>query len=128
MTAPTGPDRTGVVARLDALEAAHKGATRDGWHVMRSADDRRAYVITTERVVTDSAGCAVADAAAIVAEHNSYGHLLAVVRGVLDLADEMAASADMPDTHGEFDRGVAAHQRDAADRLRSVVAAALGEA
>ncbi|HEU5026641.1 MAG TPA: hypothetical protein VFV01_17120 [Spirillospora sp.] len=77
-------DRTGVVARLDALEAAHKGATSGPWQYdpetpgeVWDSDERYPHVL---------GGCEEsADAAAIVAEHNATPALIAAVRGVLDL-------------------------------------------
>jgi hypothetical protein len=65
------------------------------------------------------------DAAAIVSDHNAVPDLIAALTAVLDLADELEAASGLPTTHGEFDRGVAAHQRDAAERLRAAVAAPL---
>lgn len=87
-------------ALLDQLDAAQQAATPGPWHVMRSNDERRAYAITAGRIVTDSAGCSVADAAAIVAEHNALPALTSALRQLADLADEWEGWRDNARRYG----------------------------
>lgn len=129
-------DRTGVVARLDALEAAHKTATPGPWWVdgtlgpVMGAAILPPYGTSEVPVVAVDAGVVrEADAAAIVAEHNSYGDLLAAVRGMLALADaaDEKARQSVPAAGAERLIAEGVHTVKVAD-LRSTVAAALGEA
>lgn len=87
-----------LLALLDRLDEARAAATPGPWHVMRSTDDRRAYAITAGRVVTDSAGCSTPDAACIVAEHNAVPALVAALRNVLAVAEELEAWAGENDS------------------------------
>ena len=113
-------DRTGVVARLDALEAAHKAATPGPWEQDGEypTEVYNGRVGNSEELIAD---CHTrADAAAIVAEHNLTPALIAAVRGVLDLADGWDDFAATRLTGMD-----ARHMRAAASDVRSRVAAAI---
>ena len=85
----TGP--APLPAHLDELREALATATPGPWHVMRSNDERRAYAITGGRIITDSAGCSVADAALIVAAVNLAPSLLSLVREQADALEQVRA-------------------------------------
>jgi hypothetical protein len=126
-----------VRGRLRRLDETHRQATGDGeWRALdygsQFGAECRYEIVDDEGTVAicsdDNDATATTGAqrtAAIVAEHNALPALVAALTAVLDLADELEAASDLPTTHGEFDRGVAAHQRDAAERLRAAVAAPL---
>jgi hypothetical protein len=90
--------------------------------VVEGLHDDSDYVVP---IVTGDGPASEANAVFVAEAHRSLPALVAALTAVLDLADELEAASDLPTTHGEFDRGVAAHQRDAAERLRAAVAAPL---
>lgn len=137
------------VARLEVLREA---ATAGPWQVdddgdelavtARSARGLPGSFWSTDRIFRNDVGewsgeteedseQRKADAALIVAAVNALPDLCAavrerdaLVRDLTALAEELGEAGALPDTHGEFDRGVAAHQRDLANRLRALLPAA----
>jgi hypothetical protein len=112
-----------VADLLARLEETHKAATPGPWiadsHEIYQAlpyatDLSGDWIGETCRIDGDPLGPGDADAAAIVAAHNHQPALIAAVRAVLALADELEPLPRI--ITGSY----------AADRLRSAVAAALG--
>lgn len=131
--------------RLAALEQAHAAATPGPWAVEQNYIDFG--VKDNSKTLRDENGRELGavylwhpgedNAAAIVAEHNATPALIAALRAVLDLADELAGRTKAYDAAahaGEadtFDNGVAAGEatayEDTARALLSAIDAALGE-
>ncbi|MCW2902299.1 MAG: hypothetical protein JWO67_4564 [Streptosporangiaceae bacterium] len=116
-----------VTGWLTRLEETHAAATKGPWRqlvgngvVASRADDAEIVATWVERS---------ADAAAIVAAHNAMPQLVAALRGVLALADELDRFGTARDRDNEDDdeaqaASAAAYLR-SAHLLRSTVAAAL---
>jgi hypothetical protein len=116
-----------VTGLLDALDAAHAAATPGPWQYdpespgeVWDGDDRWPGVIAT---ATEGA-----DAAAIVAEHNASPRLVAALRAVLALADEIDedAARQAPAAGLSAEDYARSWRADAPNRIRSAVVAALG--
>lgn len=141
MTAPDVAAR--VTAWLDRLEGLHTAATPGEW----SAEPNYRLVkgcrcLSCWEPIEGSwdidpidgpdcpqHGCwhnislSQADAAAIVAEHNAMGSLLALARGVTALADELESfTVDRNPAPGSYDAGVVAAFVNVAARLRRLLA------
>lgn len=84
------PDTARVTAWVEEIEKALAEASKGPWGLIGGTHDRE---------LIDDHGCHVAttgifpDAAAIVAAHNALPRLLAFVRGVAELAEELHSEA-----------------------------------
>jgi len=126
-----GPARTGAISDLlDGLEAAAKKATPGPWKV---ENDGGQCSGTGEYWAEYGVACggkppfvvgddeeAEADAACIVAEHNTAPLLVAAIRAVLELADDWDSDGDARYAHNRIARSTAARA------VREAVASALG--
>jgi hypothetical protein len=112
---PSGPVTAPLPAVLAALEGARAKATPGEWRRVNG----EALVAVGGPVL--GAVSEYADAACIVAEHNAVPRLIAAVRAVWALADELETTGGKPGSQARVARWVAAEQ------LRDALASALAE-